>query len=687
MKRVLAFVLSAVMVFIMACPVFAETNTEELEKIILSVKSRIGDTESYKDFTSRQSTQTDGSTVYHLQWVNREDDYKSISVTVTESGIITSYYVPASGRYQAVPAIGNMDREPALAKAKELPQKLNPSIQEEIEVVDQTQSSSLYENGFTFQLKRIKNGVEVYENSGFISVDSTAETITGYSLTYTENAVFDPVQAISVSEAQSAFTEKLGLSLKYLSDYKDHALQIYPAYVYEGGDTKVSAADGALITLVKYKYVASTPNFDLNNKQEATGSASDSAANVELSETELSELSKIANLLSKDQGLEIIRNNTHIRMDENYVLSNYTVQRDYYDQEEYYATYYFVDQSTEPYPYVSVTINAVTGEIINYFTNQYEKDTENAAISEEEAQQIAEAAAADFAGEKKSEYRLNEENSNGYFGYTRYVNGIAYEADSINVHVDLKTGEISGYSIGYTDAEFPSIDGILTEAQACEKLFEQVSYEAVYAKNVNEDGKTEFKLVYDFPDASYVTLNPFTGQRIDYNNDPMQEPFTGYSDVAGHYAETIINKLAEYGIRVQGGYFTPDEKITQGDFLKLLDCVFWTHSPIYLKAGTTYDYSRLCRNGIISEEEINENAPVTRLDAAKFIIRAMGAEEYAKLENIYASPFTDVTTDAGYVCILYGMGVIIGDGSGCYNPSQSITYADAAVMIYNYLTR
>ena len=67
--------------------------------------------------------------------------------------------------------------------------------------------------------------------------------------------------------------------------------------------------------------------------------------------------------------------------------------------------------------------------------------------------------------------------------------------------------------------------------------------------------------------------------------------------------------------------------------------------------------------------------------------RTIGGEDFALLDGIYNNPFNDVTEGVGYVSILYGMGVFKGDGVGNFNPDRNITYAEAAIIIYNYLTR
>ena len=54
---------------------------------------------------------------------------------------------------------------------------------------------------------------------------------------------------------------------------------------------------------------------------------------------------------------------------------------------------------------------------------------------------------------------------------------------------------------------------------------------------------------------------------------------------------------------------------------------------------------------------------------------------------MFVSPFADVNTKKGYTAILSGMNVIKGDEYGNFNPSQNLSRADAAIMIYNYLSK
>ena len=296
-----------------------------------------------------------------------------------------------------------------------------------------------------------------------------------------------------------------------------------------------------------------------------------------------------------------------------------------------------------------------------------------------------------MAGEKYSEYNGNEQNevasTNNYknLNFTRFVNGIPFPNDTVHISVNLASGMVTSYNIAYTDIEFPSLEKAITHEEACGKLFEQNPYELVYTKNV-EDNKIEFKLVYDF-EQTYISMDAYTGEIA--NNGMTETKFTGYTDISGHYAEEIINTLAQYGIRTEGDKFTPDEKITYGDFAKLIGCIARRYGSVWLKAEVTNEeLGWMYSYGVLADgEEFDVDSTVTRLSAAELLAKAIGAKEFAELDGIYLCPFNDVTEKIGYVSILYGMGIFKGDGNGNFKPNENITYAEAAVMLYNYLMR
>ena len=104
----------------------------------------------------------------------------------------------------------------------------------------------------------------------------------------------------------------------------------------------------------------------------------------------------------------------------------------------------------------------------------------------------------------------------------------------------------------------------------------------------------------------------------------------------------------------EGGEFKPNEKITQKDFLALLMSING-NDIIVLKNNleqANWVYRNSAQNSIISEDERDDDAEVTREEAAVYMIRAIGAENYAKYNDIYVTPFNDVTENKGYIALL-----------------------------------
>ena len=180
-------------------------------------------------------------------------------------------------------------------------------------------------------------------------------------------------------------------------------------------------------------------------------------------------------------------------------------------------------------------------------------------------------------------------------------------------------------------------------------------------------------------------INPFTGKLVNYRNEEGGSEgiaLYSYSDIDGHWAKTQIETLAGYGVGFAGGEYKPNDKITQRDFLYLLLKASYTYSD-FSDNDELYNVAK--REGLVDERD--ENAEVTRGDMAKLMIRFMDAEEFAKYDDIYVSPFKDVTENKGYTAILSAMGVVKGDESGNFHPDNSMTRAEAACVIYNYLNR
>ena len=94
---------------------------------------------------------------------------------------------------------------------------------------------------------------------------------------------------------------------------------------------------------------------------------------------------------------------------------------------------------------------------------------------------------------------------------------------------------------------------------------------------------------------------------------------------------------------------------------------------------------------IVKDGEKAPGATVKREQAVKFIVRALGYERAAILENIFDTRFNDkaeITQGLhGHVAIARALGIVAGDDNGNFHPQRRVTRAESAIMLYNFLAR
>ena len=668
MKRMLAMLMAVCLLLSVA--VFAEDRTQQVLEL---VKGRLGDTEEYETFYSSNRV-SGGETVYYFNWEDNDTEtFRYRNLSVTESGIILDYnsYTAGENSRTDKPSLDRLPTEAVQKTAQDFLQKMNPGIAASLVLEPQQNSMSLWSNSYRFTVQRVENGIPVYGDSGNITVSADGKTVTDFYLQYTEGLTFaDPAKAISRDAAEKAYAEKLGMELQYLSRYEKKELTVYPAYVAKvQHGTYIDAFTGEAVTPAIVPYGSNDKFFNSTTESTEDASASMGAG---LSPAEQQEMENLAGLLTKEQATKLLRENVVLGIGTDMVEVNSGLNKQYRGERYLYNFRY-----KSPTQTVSVTMDAKTGQI--YSVNRYGELT-GTEITEDAAKKLAQDVAGKLAGEYLNEYRLNDDGCS----YTRYANNVPFYDDSISVEIDQKSGLLTWFSLQYSDVEFPSVEGVLTPAQAAEKMFSQTAYELRYVRDyVSEASKTFDKatLVYMFTEG-VGELDPFTGKMKKYEAAEIPE----YTDIAGHYAEEAITVLRKFGVGFASGEFKPNATITQGEFLELLRVVFYGLNTAVLTEEYDYaDAKRTAVNEGIVPADADLSLPLSRETAAVMLVKAMGFDTVASLQGIYNCPFADVTAHMGHVSILGAMGVFKGDGNGNFLPEKLLTRADAAVVLYNYL--
>lgn len=711
LKRKIALLLSVLMLVVCMMPfqVFAEED-KGLETAIKFVKSKITVPDEYTEFNYNILNYKNKRT-WDLSW-NSKDGEGSINVRVDEKGNIIDYSSYKPRTRPDSNKLPKFSRQQAKENAEAFIKNLNPELLGQLKYMD-NDVASIRDYEYYFSYARIVNGVPYYANTVYVSVNPETGEVRNYNYNWDEDLKFPAADgAISMEKAKQAFVEKLGLELKYHYTYTNDSIKPFAAFVqkYENG-TYIDALTGEKLKIdpwigIYYDGVAKDEAKVQMSSANVAGGAS-----IVLTEEELKAVEKVSKLISKEDAEKKARELKVLELTGDYKATRVNLSRSWPEREKFEWRIEFTKDNKR---YVSVSIDAASGEVKSFNTYYEQKDGETAKYDENAAKAAAEALLKELQPEKFQEsfydesstyprpYVSSEKPTNYTFTYTRKVNGIPFQGNALTVGYDAVNGKITSFGTQWFDIELPPVDHAVSIDKVYEKLFNEIGLELQYVNEaklkagsemiyIPENVEYEVKLVYAVKSGKPVIFDVNTGNIINYNGDLYKETRpVEYSDISGHYAENQIKVLAEYGISLEGTEFNPDKGITQQEFLTLLSKTLNYYGPYSSEKEVDSLYAFFLREGILKAEEKAPQAVVTRQDAVKFIIRALKYDKVADIKGIYNCEFKDVESIApelvGYVTIAKGLGIINGY-DGLFKPADEITRAQAAVVIYNYLQR
>ena len=673
MKKIISVLLCVCMTVGIMSAAFA-ADTDDMKKVLETVKSRIGSTDEYDKFESSTETDDEGATAYIFEWSSSENK-TNLSVTAYSDGTVVDYMIYGrNGIDESVPISERASKAQLKAAAEGFVKQLNPEIAENLKVDDISVNTDSAEAHIT----EYKNGYPIENSDGNIRIDLAGKKLFYFSIDYAQNGKFETGEVISHDEAVKNFKEKLGAELYYSVDGKwnkdgEYEQTIAPKYRIKDTDKYISAVSGEVVRPEEVYMLYKTADAK-------GGMANEAAADTGFTDAELGEFDDIEKLIAPERAFEIVKNIKCADIpDVKFEDVSKNLTKNYRDTTREYNFYYYKydDETATDF---SASVNAENGEVLSFNSYTYavrnNGDGKEPEISDDKAKQIAGGAIKELAPEKSSEYKFDSVD-NGRSVFVRFVNDIPVEGDSIYVDVDPKTEKVSSYNISCTSGEFPVVSDAISVSEAEDIFIKEAGYDIKY---IYDDKDKEYKLCYAFED-SYGKIDPLTGK---YDSYKMPE-IEGYTDISGHYAEEAINALAESEIGFEGTELKPDEPIKQKEFAALVQRVIQDNYKAVI--GDDYDYDSLYDYiDFIAPEEMNPDAAVTRRDAAKFTVRAMGYIDVAKLD-IFKPMFNDMTEDVGYASILAGLKILNGDGNGNFNPEGVLTRAQALIIVYNYLNR
>lgn len=698
----------------------AQTADQRLSAVTAKVKAALNlDTSGYPEFYGELDEAVLAPT-WQLEWNGPDGE---ISVSAAEDGKILRYYNSAdqSGIYSGYsepPAFPSGDRAAARAAAEAFVKKLLSSG-ETVSFSDQGRDR-LGAASYRFNGEILVNGLSAGLSCN-VSVRCADNKVVSFNRDSLEGNVMGGVPSASAKVGKDAAGKPLRDALKLRLEYElkdSDGQRAVLRYLPETTDEYyVDAETGKLVNLTEiYKDVDEDGGAAFNKaaaEPMAAEAAADASGAMSLTGAERSGVSKLEGVMERDALDAKAREIKALGLG-SYALStaNYTVSRE--EDGKVLAILRYGRQVDSMSWRRTVTLDARTGELEAVSSSAWlsEKSTVTRK-SHDDARRIAESFLAEQCPGQFAETALYDEDDatertgqvSHSFEYARKANGIFFPANSLSVGVDSTDGSISMFQREYDeDVTFDSAEGVLTAEQALDAWFGtyEVKLQYVPVPAAVDYSKPEFEPLAEQGIRYMNTLA--LGYRlaredvisgIDAKSGEPVIPYWSsddgsirYDDVSGHWAETQINALAQYGVGYRGGRFAPDKALTQIDLIALiLSCDGWRYEPQENGAADEL-YQQAYNRGILKRGERSDNRSMTRCDAVRMLLDGWGFGTAAKLKGIYKTSFSDDAAipagDYGYAALAQGLGLATGSE---YKPQEQITRAHAAVMIYRLLDR
>ena len=214
MKKVLSLVLSLVMLFSCIASADEISKDNSIEQVLASVKNRIMSTDRFEVFRSQKNS-TELEDNYSFSWETDKEAYTRLRVIVNSEDIITSYYYSKDYQgYNEKPTVNKMTSEEAKKYALQHIYTLNPKLKDNIRVIT-PKFDQLYSKDYTFTVQRMYNGIDIYEDTGSVTISNDGQTLRDFYINYTPGLEFTEEEYLTKEEAISKYIEKMPLKLMF----------------------------------------------------------------------------------------------------------------------------------------------------------------------------------------------------------------------------------------------------------------------------------------------------------------------------------------------------------------------------------------------------------------------------------------------------------------------------------------
>ena len=700
MQRLLHLLLALALLATLTLPVSAAGAEDRLTQVTLKVKETLGIGDKYDTFSG--DLQESIRPFWSLHWSGGE---QGLEVVAGEDGKIYQFYryrEGSSSSDSSVPSLPAVSR----SQAQEAAQAFLDKVLTSGESVTWNQGSarpgdrSYFFSGtillhnlpspFTFSL-------DVSTADASILSFSRSDLDRPY-----EEGVPSPTAQISPADAGSTLRTTLQLRLEYVRDgeEKNAVLRYLPEL---DGEYYVDAASGELVNLS-----ALYQELDKGAGSTAEENATASPENGGLSQAEQEGIAKLEGVQSKEALDQLIRAQTALGL-EGTNLSAFAYSTED-EEEQVLATLTYTRPLEEGFWRRRVTVDARTGAVETVSSSRPRDENAVPTLTLEEAQATAEAYVNTLWNAQMKQSALYHsadtvDVSFYSFQYAQQVNGYFFPEHDIQVEIDPADGTIAYLSHTFDETvTFDSADNLITPEAAMDAYFSAytvtLGYQAVPVAldpNAPEAAPLlSYGYSYSYALRLGYTLESESSIRgVDAKTGAvlvreLRNNTLTYDDLEGCWGKNQALTLAEYGVGWQGGSLRPNDTLTQLDLVALLASTHgYSYSPDEDDANDLYAYAY--RYGILTPEQRQDAAQVTRLELVQLLLDSAGYGNIARLEGIYRCDYTDANTipagQLGYAALAQGLGLVAGDSAGRFAPDRPATRVEAIAILYQFMIR
>ena len=730
-KKILALSLSLAIAFTSLTPTVLATDLDDVQAIIAKqtnivnlagdeqqeilsvlvpyVRNLLQIPENVNYFYSNYWYDLNRGSEFNLQW---QTDNAFWNVSIRPNGELLSYnhYVYNSGfddyRLNEI-RFPKIDQEEAVEIALQWLKEKIPQLRERITM--QPRNISYYRGGdYSIEFGYNLDGIPLASDGLNISVNASNGMIRNFYRNDSHGLTFanieDTENIISLDEATEAAKKNLGLQMYYSTyDYNNYANELTEAKLYYAWHNVpdgyfFDAKSGELFAPPLLETILATAGMAKDNIMVYGKGGETAYSEARLSPEEMTNIAMYDGVKTADEAFQVLLSYPELGINDSYSIIMADYSRSYNDEKQINLSMGMNSQIDGRQIYL--TMDATTGDISNFDAFYFNSERKEAQIDIKKAEEIIESfvkrAKADLWESLGSpETRDNRFNYTGneYFRFPRQENGILVQNEFIFGQVDLTTGYLSAFGMNWTNnIKFPEPKQIITEENAFAALFDEGSLELSYLSIYNEAEEVarqqvllsyNAKLIYTSSNLFNLLIDAFTGEVINAR-DNSKVAFA-YTDLEGHeQAEQIIKVLSFLAIpetNTEDKLFRPMDIITQEDWLK------WIFS---LMTGYTNPYGEVSlsiaqASGILKASEVEPEAKMGSLDCLDLLLRFTPSYRYLSNDlSVFVNPLNLEPQQATIVALASGLEMI---DISTFIVQTEITRAEAAMMLYNYLSR